>query len=90
MSEVHGEGVSTFLPYGPLGAWDLTQPFEHVDTPVFLIFHGLGHEPKRVIAPPILPFLFEPANHQLVDLLFLHGGNIQPSIDNIGGVRARI
>jgi hypothetical protein len=72
MGEVHGEGVCAFFPGGALGAWDLTQPLHHVGGAILLIFHGFGDKAEWVVAPPVLSFLFQSVNDQLVDFFLIH------------------
>ena len=71
MGEIHGEGVRAAFPRRVLGAWDLAVPLEHIGRAV-RILERLGDEAEGMVAAPLLAFLLEAVDHQLVYLLLLH------------------
>ena len=72
MGEVHCEYVSAFLPGRALGSGNLANPLHHVDWSVLFVLDWFGDESERVVTSPILPFLLEAVNDELVDLFFVH------------------
>lgn len=78
-AEVHGKMVRTSFPNGLFWPWDIAFPLEHVERTI-VVGGRFGNEPMRMVFPPFWPFLFEPVDNQLIDLLSALHCNI--SIDN--------
>lgn len=71
MGEVHAEDVAAAFPGTIFGSWYFAVPLEHVGGSI-CVFEGFGDEAEGVVAPPVLPFLFEAVDDEFVDLFFLH------------------
>lgn len=70
VAEVHEQSIGSSLPGCLCRAWNLADPFKHIDRTIRILC-WLGNKAKRMVAPPVFPFLFQTVEDDLVGLLFI-------------------